>query len=136
MASSDFAEIPVDNDSEEGFVSSWRKIGTGPLLVTTLIMSYTCFSVNLVYYGALYAFPNLLPTLYSASPDTSSPATQLMVGALWELPGIALAIFFGMCMPRRPVMKMSLLLLMGSLLLFVGGATGGMGFAVIAWHVG
>lgn len=133
----DFAEPMVQRREEESSTGEWRKIGSGPLLITTVIMAYTCFAVNLVYYGSLYAFPQILPTLSASSGDSVSAGFQLLLGALWELPGIALACIFGSCMPRKPVLKIYCLATCCMVVLFVSGATGGDGqLATVAWHVG
>lgn len=132
-----FAEPMVERRVEESTTGEWRKIGSGPLLITTIISAYTCFAVNLVYYGSLYAFPQILPTLSASSGGSSSAGFQLLVGAVWELPGIVLACVFGSYMPRKPVLKIYCLSTCCMTILFVSGATGGYGqLATIAWHIG
>jgi putative MFS transporter len=133
-----FADPPRDESEDEACTDSVQRIGKGPLFATTAIMCYTCFVVNLIYYGCLYAFPNLLPVLTKTTVSSSSAAIQLLVGAVWEVPGIALACFFGMCMPRKLTLKIYCFISLLSLLLFVNGATGEVkGFLhALAWHVG
>lgn len=111
------------------------KLGKGPLLVTTIIMCYTTFVVNLAYYGTLYAFPNLLPTL--GEKAAGSAAVQLLIGACWEIPGIALGCVFGMYFPRKPVLQAYCIFVTICIIVFVGGATGGISWgAKLAWHIG
>lgn len=141
----DFSDPPVtipDESSAAGVCSQWQKLTQTSLLTTTLIMAYTCFAVNVVYYGSLYAFPNLLPALLvspseGVSAKVTSPAFQLMVGAVWELPGIAIACALGSCMPRKPCLKLYGFITVVAILLFVNGATGEQSFLkVVAWHIG
>jgi putative MFS transporter len=134
----DFAQPrPEPLSEDDGFFSQWRKLGSAPLMTTTVIMSYMGFVLNFVYYGTLYAFPNLLPSLKYEAIPASSVGIQLLVGACWELPGIVLGCFFGMYVPRKPVMKTYCLVVFCCVLTFVMGATGGSGwFARFAWHAG
>jgi MFS family permease len=88
----------------------------GPQLrVTTLIVMYSCFVLNLMYYGCLYAFPQVLA---SSSGMKEGAAIQLLVGALWEIPGEVLGIGMGMLMNRLPNIKVYLLLTGFSVLCF------------------
>mmetsp|Transcript_28435 Transcript_28435/g.62060 ORF Transcript_28435/g.62060 Transcript_28435/m.62060 type:complete len:497 (-) Transcript_28435:92-1582(-) len=68
--------------------------------LTTFITTFGGATWNLIYYGALYAFPQILPGLTMGS----SAAAELLYGALWELPGILLAIFLAITLPRRQMM--------------------------------
>lgn len=143
IGSVQFATPSVEVEAEDEGLdmrSQWREICRGPLLLTTAIMSFTCFAVNLVYYGTLYAYPNVLPILEATTTGTgtillsTSSAVQLMAGALWELPGTALSIFFGLYMRRKPSLKLAILITVVALLLFVGGAAGP--FGTVGWHIG
>lgn len=44
-----------------------------------------------------------------------------MTGALWEIPGNAVGILFGMWLPRKPVMRLYSFLMASSLLIFIIG---------------
>merc|ERR1740127_217756 len=59
-----------------------------------------------MYYGCLYAFPQVLA---SSSGMKEGAAIQLLIGALWEIPGEALGIGMGMLMNRLPNIKVYLL---------------------------
>lgn len=88
----------------------------GPQLrISTLIVMYSCFVLNLMYYGCLYAFPQVLA---SSSGMKEGAAIQLLIGALWEIPGEALGIGMGMLMNRLPNIKVYLLLTGFSVLSF------------------
>mmetsp|Transcript_68405 Transcript_68405/g.108560 ORF Transcript_68405/g.108560 Transcript_68405/m.108560 type:complete len:216 (+) Transcript_68405:1-648(+) len=99
-----------------------------------------CFVLNFVYYGCLYAFPQILPTLHGNTLTVhhhTSAGMELLIGALWEIPGIALGCFFGMFFQRIPVMKFYLLLTASMLIMFVGSATGGSGsLPIVLYHIG
>jgi len=133
---------PADTSEESSTAatyasSQWSQIFSGPMQLTTAITCYTCFTCNLVYYGCLYAFPNLLPTLNAKDVPGSSAALQLLIGALWEIPGIVLACVLGTFVARKPVLKLYCTMMVISLIVFVNGARGGQGtFPTLAWHVG
>ncbi|CAE7469479.1 Slc22a5 [Symbiodinium natans] len=84
--------------------------------VPTLVLMGTCFTVNMIYFGSLFAFPQVLPTLMHGHA-----ASQLLVGALWELPGMALGWLLGMYAPRKTGLKVYLTALSCFLLCFIIG---------------
>eukprot|EP00746_Dinoflagellata_sp_MGD_P164518 gnl/MRDRNA2_/MRDRNA2_93179_c0_seq1.p1 gnl/MRDRNA2_/MRDRNA2_93179_c0~~gnl/MRDRNA2_/MRDRNA2_93179_c0_seq1.p1 ORF type:complete len:483 (-),score=62.44 gnl/MRDRNA2_/MRDRNA2_93179_c0_seq1:54-1502(-) len=53
------------------------------LLPTTVLYGFSAFVLNFMFYGGLYAFPQVLPTLKM----DSSPVMILMIGICTELPG-------------------------------------------------
>lgn len=73
------------------------------LLLSTLVIMYCCGTLNLFYYGTMYAIPQLLPGI-----SGSSAGAELVIGALWEIPGNALGIAFGLWMTRKKSMKVFL----------------------------
>eukprot|EP00434_Breviolum_minutum_P008159 symbB.v1.2.007193.t1/scaffold436.1/size343649/25 len=79
-------------------------------LVVTLVIMSVCFTLNLVYFGSLFAFPQVLPMLMHGQA-----ASELLVGALWELPGLAMGLLLGI-MASRP--------LTCSIICFIVGAHG------------
>lgn len=100
----------------------WRQMGVvfGPdLCMSTLINMYSCFVLNFMYYGCLYAFPQVL----AASSEGGGAALELLIGAVWEIPGQVLGIVVGLFMRRKPSMKLYLLLTGVSTLLFALGIT-------------
>lgn len=53
------------------------------MLYTTCVSIYSCLVLNIVYYGCLYAFPQVVADVDMGS----SAAVALIIGALWEIPG-------------------------------------------------
>eukprot|EP00438_Fugacium_kawagutii_P017476 Skav217972 [mRNA] locus=scaffold496:22272:25764:- [translate_table: standard] len=68
--------------------------------VVTMVIMSVCFTLNLVYFGSLFAFPQVLPLLMHGQA-----ASELLVGALWELPGLALGLLLGITASRRTSLK-------------------------------
>mmetsp|Transcript_55095 Transcript_55095/g.103298 ORF Transcript_55095/g.103298 Transcript_55095/m.103298 type:complete len:473 (-) Transcript_55095:128-1546(-) len=117
----DFRPPPAPARSSEGGLLDmlWKQakvISSSKLLVPTLVVSGTCFELNLVYYGCIYAFPQVLSALVK-----EGAANQLLLGALWELPGIALGTTLGMFYMRKTGAKICLTLTASVLLLFIIG---------------
>jgi len=93
----------------------------GPdLWLSTLINMYSCFVLNFFYYGCLYAFPQVLA---ESSAMKGGAALELLIGALWEIPGQALGIICGIYLFRKTNMKVYLVLCLISTLAFVLGNT-------------
>jgi MFS family permease len=119
----------------QSYSAELRVIFSGDWLITTIILMYTCFVMNFVYYGALYAFPQILATI--GGHGGLSPALTLLIGACWEFPGYAVAGVVALMYPRQPITKAYLVLVALCLILFAGGVTlhqesiGG-----LMWHVG
>jgi len=88
------------------------------LFGSTCIVMFSCFTLNLMYYGTMYAFPQILPTLVTST----SAASELFVGALWELPGLALAVIIGTAFPRKLGMKIYMATSLISIATFIVGA--------------
>lgn len=88
------------------------------LLGSTIVVMYSCFVLNLAYFGCLFAFPQVLPLIF----EQGSAASALLVGALWEFPGFALAFFIGMHVPRKLAMKIYLVLSLCSFVMFATAA--------------
>lgn len=81
---------------------------------SSTVTIYGVFVTNLSYYGGLYAFAQVLPEL-----DTGvSAALEILIGALWELPGAVLGLFLCLWVPRIPVMVAASCLTATSMVLF------------------
>jgi len=115
--STDFHVVPDIRLSGRQFGYQIKELFNRQFFSTTLITSFTCFGLNIVYYGCLYAFPQILPDLHGGG----SAGMQLLMGALCEIPGNAVGVVLGMCMPRKPVMKLYLLLMATCLFVFICG---------------
>mmetsp|Transcript_19568 Transcript_19568/g.58671 ORF Transcript_19568/g.58671 Transcript_19568/m.58671 type:complete len:506 (+) Transcript_19568:97-1614(+) len=88
------------------------------LLYSTLTVLYSCFTLNCIFYGVIYAVPQVVTKVDMGV----SPAISILQGALCELPGVAMAIICGMMLPRKPVMIVYLAVVGISLLAFAAGA--------------
>ncbi|CAE8726227.1 unnamed protein product [Polarella glacialis] len=94
-----------------------KVIAGSHLLIPTLVTMYSCFMINLTFYGCLFAFPQVLPSLVE-----SSAASQLLVGALCELPGAVAGLIVGLLVPRKTGIKFYLTMTTATMLLFIIGA--------------
>jgi len=95
------------------------------LMLPTCVLLLTCFTLNLVYYGCLYAFPQILPKLIISN---ASAGSELFVGALWELPGFASGLIIGTLLPRKLGLRIYLLLVILATTSFLFGSF------VAEWH--
>jgi len=86
--------------------------------VTTLIMMFSCFTVNFVTFGTMYAFPQVF--VRSGSTNLRG-ATELLIGACWELVGYASAVAASFYVPRIRSIMVYLLFIMMFLLMFTFG---------------
>jgi len=84
------------------------------MIVSTLVICFSCFSLNFVLYGGIYALPQALPNVNMGM----SPAAALFFSALWEIPGVVLALFMSCMMDRKPAVSLTLMFACASLVLF------------------
>lgn len=75
------------------FSSQWRK--------TTLIMSYITFVSNFAYYGMVYGLPHTVKAVKVTGMGNISPAGAVFFSAVFEIPGVFLAILLGNTVGRR-----------------------------------
>mmetsp|Transcript_128717 Transcript_128717/g.274753 ORF Transcript_128717/g.274753 Transcript_128717/m.274753 type:complete len:508 (+) Transcript_128717:152-1675(+) len=87
---------------------------------STVAVIYSTFTLNMLFYGCLYAFPQVVTDIDFGS----TPAMALFVGTIWELPGNAMAVICGMRWPRKRMLAVYLVLTSISLILFTLGAPG------------
>lgn len=73
------------------------------MLLTTVVVMLSCFTLNMGYYGCLYAFPQLLPDVLHGSAGM-----ELLIGAFWEIPGNIVGAILGFLIPRKQAMKIYL----------------------------
>lgn len=109
--------------------SSWDAVSqglqtvfVGKMLPTTMILSFACFCTNFGWYGARYAFPQIIPELNMGS----SPAMAILVGILWEIPGYILGIVLSGRIGRRGALFMgwSVLAISAAAFTWAGAQTG------------
>jgi hypothetical protein len=75
------------------------------LLYSTLVTCVSVFTLNFLFYGGLYAFPQVLPDLKLRV----TPSANLMLGALVEVPGFLAGIVIGNYLSRKNCMLVYLL---------------------------
>mmetsp|Transcript_75023 Transcript_75023/g.160693 ORF Transcript_75023/g.160693 Transcript_75023/m.160693 type:complete len:510 (-) Transcript_75023:15-1544(-) len=86
---------------------------------TTLTLCYTYFTLNLVFYGNLYAFPQVLPAMQSTSGSGMPPTAQLALGVITGgIPGVVMAATAGSMLPRKLVIFMAMIFMGVSNILF------------------
>mmetsp|Transcript_53980 Transcript_53980/g.118209 ORF Transcript_53980/g.118209 Transcript_53980/m.118209 type:complete len:506 (-) Transcript_53980:170-1687(-) len=106
--------------------------------VTSLITIFSCFVVNLTYFGTMYAFTQVFARHKFSN---FSAATELLIGAGWELAGFTSAVLASFYVKRIRCISLYLLLMIMFLLMFTFGNStrhgGAMqaGFYGIKWAV-
>lgn len=76
------------------FTRKWRCI--------TLIMCFITFTSNFVYFGMIYALPHSLKEMpVTVSGEEMSPAGAVFISAIFEIPGVFVAILLGNTLGRR-----------------------------------
>jgi len=106
------ASVPTSRPALS-FTAQFKAVCAPELLLTTVIVSYSCFTMNFMFYGSLYAFPQILGDLIAGDA-----AGQLVVGAVWEGLGFLITIMTATFLPRKLVMKMYALCAASALLAF------------------
>lgn len=113
--------MPVDFREPRRMQSQRTVFGDilGPtLLFTTLVTGFSCFTLNLLFYGGLYAFPQILPEIETGL----SPAATLLFGATMEIPGYLFGLFVGVNLSRKLGIEFYLVGTLLATLLFAYGA--------------
>lgn len=112
---------PAKTRGDGGFFATFGKqlvvLSGNKLLGPTLVLMLSCFNMNLALYGCLFAFPQVLGDLVEAGASS-----QLLVGALWELPGYAIGAYLGAKCYRKTSCKFYFTVQASFLLIFVLGA--------------
>jgi len=120
----DFSPPPQDEDKTEGGLSDLRRHGRvifgRTMLFSTFVSCYTLFCLNVIYYGGLYAFPQVLSENVSTG---TSPAFALLKGALWTFPGYIIVLAFDRFLDRRPTLMVNMMGLTICVIFFVQGGT-------------
>jgi len=115
--------VPQVEPNKSGYADLKRNFGVifGPaMLYSTLVSCFTCFCMNVLYYGGLYAFPQVLSENVKTG---SSPAFALLMGALWEAPGYIITYGCDRFMGRRPTIIFGQIFLITCVLAFVHGGS-------------
>lgn len=131
----DFTYAPAPKLDKQVLGSQFAVLFNKQFLATTLVCILTTIMNNVLYYGCLYAYPQVLPELEESS--SASAAMQLLIGALWEIPGEVLGIIFGAYLYRKPMMKITMAVNAFFIFCFVIGTTQDWGLSTdILFHVG
>jgi len=92
----DAAETPKA-EAELGLCGRLRAVWGRRLGFTSFVLCFSTFTLNFLYYGTVYAFPQVLPSLHL----NISPGANLFLGAAVEIPGFLLAIWVAGVTSRR-----------------------------------
>jgi len=81
---------------------------------TTIIMTFVCFATNLTYYGMIYGLPHTFKSIEHGAADEArhsvmSPAAGTFFAALFEVPGVFLAILLAATISRRSTLTFTFL---------------------------
>lgn len=76
------------------------------MLYTTLTMCITTFTINFLFYGGLYSFPQILPDMKLSV----SPSLNLMLGSIIEFPGYLIGVFIGAMVSRKTMLTFVMLM--------------------------
>lgn len=83
------------------FRSNLATLFSLPYLFTTLTVIYSFVVVNFIFYGNLYAIPQILPGL-SSGDESQAPTVSMALGVVTgEVPGVLLGATLGSLLPRR-----------------------------------
>ena len=88
-------------------------------LYTTFTLCWLTFTCNFIYYGMLYALPQVLGDLKLSV----SPALNLMRSAAAEIPGVFIGVWLGYTVTRRLSLQIYLVFMMMTLAIFVVSTT-------------
>lgn len=95
------AEAVESAETGDSFRLQFQALFGWRMLYSTLTVVYSCFVLNIVFYGTLYAFPQVAENVNVGT----SPAVGVLLGAIWEFPGLAAGALFGSWFRRLPVMS-------------------------------
>eukprot|EP00929_Paragymnodinium_shiwhaense_P051327 TRINITY_DN25840_c0_g1_i1.p1 TRINITY_DN25840_c0_g1~~TRINITY_DN25840_c0_g1_i1.p1 ORF type:complete len:508 (-),score=111.23 TRINITY_DN25840_c0_g1_i1:316-1839(-) len=93
------------------------------MLYTTVVVAFSCFTLNFLFYGGLYAYPQILPEFETGL----SPAASLLLGAFMEIPGFLGGLYLGIWMTRKCGIFVYLVGAFISSIIFALAATQGLG---------
>lgn len=98
-----FAPLPVESSGAGlGLFDKYRLIFSRRMWFTTFVTSVSCFTLNFLFYGSLYAYPQFLP---ASGESGSVPAATLVWASVSELPGNAAGLLFGIYVTRKLSMQ-------------------------------
>jgi AAHS family benzoate transporter-like MFS transporter len=96
------------NDDDATWKERVKALFSSKYKGSTLILMFVCFSSNLCYYGMIYVLPETFSELMMAIEKGAegrdkhlSPALNLMLSAVFEIPGVLLAIVLSNSVSRK-----------------------------------
>jgi len=103
-------------------------------------MTFVCFATNLTYYGMIYGLPHTFKSIEHGAADETrheqiSPAAGVFFAALFEVPGVFLAILLAATISRRSTLTFAFLSSAFCLLCFVYAVFSGRMATVGFWFV-
>jgi putative MFS transporter len=113
--------IPIklnDESDLESMCKQLQVVGDRVFRYTTSVLCFSCFALNLLYYGGFYAFP----FVFGDVDMGVSPALAILFGALWELPGYAATLILSAACGRRCSILIYLILTAVSIIMFIAAA--------------
>lgn len=84
-----------------------RQLFSEEFFRTTLLMSYISFASNFAYYGMIYGLPETLKKEHGEQSSLWSPAAGVFFSAVFEIPGVFVAIILGTTVGRKKNMTIS-----------------------------
>jgi len=108
--------VGMQEDSER-----LQQLFSEKFMFTTTLMSFICFTTNFAYYGMIYGLPDTLKEGQSHGHGGGhganwSPAAGVFLSAVFEIPGVFVAILLGTTVSRKTNMTISFGLTLASLI--------------------
>ena len=98
------------------------------------MLAYSAFTLNFLFYGGLYGFPQVLSQL--GDKTSMKPAVSLIVAASFEIPGCLIGIYLGLKFKRKPALLLYLIATTFFTLFFATFLFLSMLFAALIFHFG
>jgi len=111
-------QMVVKREDDAAWTEKVKVVFSRQMVYSTIALGLSCFNLNFLFYGGLYAFPQVLPDLNLSV----TPAMNLFVGALFEIPGYVIGVLVGNAIVRKKAMQIFFILMILSLALFLWGA--------------
>mmetsp|Transcript_102054 Transcript_102054/g.176055 ORF Transcript_102054/g.176055 Transcript_102054/m.176055 type:complete len:624 (+) Transcript_102054:176-2047(+) len=88
-------------DSLKEDLARLRILFSADFYQTTVLMSYIGFVSNFAYYAMIYGLPDTLKSEMEGGDSKWSPAAGLFFSAIFEIPGVFLAVLLGVTVTRK-----------------------------------
>lgn len=111
-------QVTARKNTDDAWWEKLHMVLNKQLLYSTIVISFSTIQLNLLFYGGLYAFPQVLPDMNLSL----SPAMNLIIGAISEIPGYIIGVMVGNNMKRKDAMQLFFVIMIISSALFSYGA--------------